>query len=161
MMIRDVEKTDFARIVALNDSEVQQTSPMDIEKLNHLDTMADYHKVAVVNGQIIAFLLAMRDGVLYESDNYIWFASRYNQFLYIDRVVVDASYAGQGVGGQLYSDLFAYARSQTIPVIVCEYNIEPPNLASKKFHQKLGFTEVGKQHVADGAKLVSLQAKEL
>jgi predicted GNAT superfamily acetyltransferase len=53
--------------------------------------------------------------------------------------------------------LFEYARTNGVKVITCEYNIDPPNPASKRFHDKFGFKELGRQRVAGGSKLVSLQ----
>ncbi len=41
--------------------------------------------------------------------------------------------------------------------IVCEFDTDPPNEASWRFHQRFGFREVGSQRVADGKKAVSLQ----
>ena len=102
-------------------------------------------------------LLAMREGAAYVNDNFGWFAARHPRFVYVDRVVVDAAAAGQGVGRRLYDDLFARAREHGIDIAACEYNLEPPNPASKAFHDRFGFVEVGRQHVADGTKLVSLQ----
>lgn len=40
-------------------------------------------------------------------------------------------------------------------------DIEPPNEASRRFHQRYGFNELGTQSVAGGKKRVSLQAVSL
>ena len=82
------------------------------------------------------------------------------RFIYVDRIVVHPDFAGLKIGSQLYEDLFGYARSQGIRAITCEYNIQPPNPASQRFHDKFGFRELGRQWVAHGTKLVSLQAAE-
>jgi uncharacterized protein len=87
ILLRNVEQTDFATIVALNASEVQHTSPMDEPRLLALHTLSAYHRVATVDGVIAAFLLAMQDNVDYRNDNYEWFAARYERFLYVDRIV--------------------------------------------------------------------------
>ena len=158
--LRTATPDDFSAIVALNDVEVQQTSPMDLERLRELAAMAIYHKVAVSDGRIAAFLLAMREGAPYKNDNYGWFASRFPRFLYVDRIVVSAEFAGCKIGSRLYEDLFDYARSQGIPAVTCEYNLQPPNPASQRFHDKFGFKEIGSQWVANGSKLVSLQAAD-
>ena len=159
--LRTAAPEDFNAIVALNDVEVKQTSPMDVERLRELAAMASYHKVAVSDGRIAAFLLAMREGAPYQNDNYGWFASRFTQFLYVDRIVVSAEFTGYKIGSRLYEDLFDYARSQGINAVTCEYNLQPPNLASQRFHDKFGFKELGTQWVADNTKLVSLQVAEI
>ena len=159
--LRDAVEGDFESILALNRAEEQQTSPMDMDKFLHLHSLATYRKVVTVDGDIAAFILAMRDGAAYRNDNYDWFAARYESFLYVDRIVVAADYSGLGIGSLLYKDLFSYADFLGAEFVCCEYNIEPPNLASKVFHDKFGFQEQGSQRVANGAKLVSLQAEKL
>lgn len=148
---------DFATIVRLNEDEVQHTSAMDVEKLEHLHRISCVHKVATVDGTIAAFLLAMRNDAPYASDNFEWFVPRYPDFIYVDRVVVSASFSRQKLGSLLYEDLFAFARHNRVPLITCEYNITPPNEPSRRFHDKFGFEEVGRQWVSNRTKLVSLQ----
>ena len=156
--IRDAVESDFESILRLNDAEVRQTSAMDADRLRALDRLSAFHKVAVIEGRVAAFILAIRSGAPYENDNFAWFASRLVDFLYVDRIVVGAEFSGLKIGTGLYQALFAYAKEQGIPAITCEYNIEPANLASRAFHDKFGFGELGTQWVAGGSKLVSLQS---
>lgn len=159
-LIRDIAESDFPAIIQLNDAEVQQTSHMDLARLRVLMGLSAYAKVATIGKEVAAFLLAMRDGAPYENDNYGWFASRFRSFLYVDRVVVGSRFSRRGLGSILYGDLFEFARSEGIALITCEYNIVPPNPASRAFHDRFGFRELGTQWVAGGAKQVSLQAAE-
>jgi uncharacterized protein len=160
-LIRDAAETDFDRIVALNAAVVQETSAMNLERLRGLHALTFVHRVASVDGQVVAFLLAMRDGAACANDNFEWFSARYPRFVYIDRIVVDTAASGHGIGRLLYDDLFARSRANEIGIVACEYNIEPPNPASKAFHDRFGFVEVGTQRVAGGSKLVSLQITSL
>ena len=159
--IRNITAADFDAIVKINDAEVLQTSPMDRIRLNDLLGISCYYKIAEVDGQVAAFLLAMQHETDYRNENYQWFAARFKRFLYIDRIVVDARFAGLGIGSSLYGDLFSYARSHEISCVACEYNIQPPNIASKSFHDRFGFRELDTQWVADRTKLVSLQMAEI
>lgn len=159
-VIREAENEDFATICELNLAEVQYTSAMDVVRLAKLHALSCYHKVACVNSAVSAFLLAMCSGAPYENDNFEWFARKYARFIYIDRVVVSPAYRGRRLASMLYEDLFQYARSHGIPLVTCEYNVIPPNEASRLFHQKFGFEERGSQWVANGSKRVSLQAAE-
>jgi len=155
--LRPAAPSDHVAICALNLAEQQQTSPMDPARLRELETLSNYHKVACVDGRVAAFLLAMRRGAPYVNDNFAWFDTRYPDFLYIDRIVVSADQRGTGLGRLLYDDLFDHARKRGIPLLACEYNIRPPNEASRRFHDRFGFREVGTQWVAQGKKQVSLQ----
>ena len=158
--IRNIVDSDFGYIVKLNDIEIQQTSPMDQDHLRLLVQMSAYCKVAVIEDQVAAFIVALRDGAPYENDNYRWFTSRFPSFLYVDRIVVSSDFSGRRIGSHLYDDMFAFARSHGVENITCEYNIEPPNPASRAFHNKFGFKELGTRWVAGGTKRVSLQAAE-
>lgn len=158
--LRTAVESDFLTILSLNDAEVQQTSQMDLGLLESLVRMSAYCKVAIVEGQVAAFLIALRDGAPYENDNYNWFASRIPHFLYVDRVIVSSQFMGRRIGSKLYKDLFEFARTEGIEKITCEYNINPPNPASRAFHDKFGFRELGTHWVAGGTKQVTLQAAE-
>lgn len=159
--IRCAVDSDFDRIVLLNTAVVRETSAMDRPRLQQLHALAFHHRVAVIDGEVAGFLLAMRDGAAYANDNFDWFSARYPRFVYVDRIVVAAAAAGTGIGRRLYDDLFDRARRLGIGVVACEYNLEPPNPASGRFHDRFGFREVGRQHVAGGTKLVSLQTAEV
>lgn len=159
MEIRDACKSDFDSIVNLNQLEEKQTSPLDLDRLQYLSMLSSYHKVALFNNQVAGFLLAMRENAPYENDNFEWFASRYKNFLYIDRIVVSSKYAGMKIGSSLYTDLISFSKATEVKYLVCEYNIDPPNHASKAFHFKMGFNQVGKQYNS-GNKYVSMQARE-
>lgn len=159
--IRDVIDDDFERILALNAMFVQETSAMDLARIQQLHALALHHRVAVIAGKVVAFLIAIRDGAGYANDNFDWFSAHYTTFVYVDRIVVDAATSGLGIGRRLYNDLFARSLAGGISIAACEYNIEPANPASKAFHDRFGFAEVGRQRVAGGSKLVSLQVARI
>jgi predicted GNAT superfamily acetyltransferase len=157
-MIRDATPADFAAILALNAESVHFLSPLDAACLRHLHAQAAYHRVIDVDGVVAAFLLAFREGADYDSPNYRWFAQHYAQFLYIDRVVVSSVTQGTGVGIQLYKDIAAFAAAAGVASLTCEYDLDPPNPVSARFHERFGFHEVGRQQVGvTKAKQVSLQ----
>lgn len=161
MILRDAQQADFDAILALNAGEVDKTSPMDAERLAHLHDIAGHRRVAVVDGAVAGFVLAMRSGAAYHNDNFRWFSARYPRFLYVDRIVVSSVFSGRGIGSALYDDLLDAARRNADAHVVCEYNIEPPNPASAKFHRKYGFAEVGMLAHPDTGKRVSMQARLL
>ena len=159
--LRNAAVPDFPRILELNEESVHHLSPLTPERLQWLHAAAAYHRVAVDGGEVVAFLLALREGGTYDSPNYLWFAESYDRFLYVDRVVVSSLSQGIGIGRRLYADLFSFAKQSQVTRVTCEYDIEPPNEASRRFHEALGFREVGTQSVAAGKKRVSLQGMSL
>ena len=156
MQLRDAAEQDFATILALNEASVHFLSPLTAARLSWLHGQAAYHRVVEQDGAVCAFLLAFAPGTAYDSANYRWFTERYTEFLYVDRVVVDIGKQGRGLGRILYDDLFDFARARAFPRIVCEFDIEPPNESSRRFHERFGFREVGTQWLAD-RKRVSMQ----
>lgn len=160
MQLRDATPADFPAILTLNHTFVAVLSPLDEARLAHLHEQAAQHRVIDRDGEAVGFLLTLREGADYDSPNYRWFASRYRQFLYVDRIVVAASAQGLGVGQRLYRDAYRHARDQALPVLVCEFDTLPPNPTSARFHAALGFREVGTQAL-EGGKQVSLQALEI
>jgi predicted GNAT superfamily acetyltransferase len=159
MLLRDTTPADFPTILRLNAESVHWLSPLTPERLEELHQTACYHKVACQEDQVLGFLLAFREGSSYSSPNYRWFSERYPRFCYIDRIVLHEAARGQGVGRQLYGDLSTLARTEAVPCLACEYDLEPLNPGSQAFHQRLGFQEIGRQQVY--GKQVSLQLKTL
>jgi uncharacterized protein len=160
-MIRNANASDFDRILALNQEAVHFTSPMDLARLTRLDTQSAYHRVIELDGEVVAFLLALREGADYPNPNYGWFSERLERFLYVDRIVISSAQQGKRLGQALYDDLFAYAKREGVDRIACEFDVEPPNPVSQRFHARYGFSEIGTQWVAGGSKRVSLQVAAL
>lgn len=161
MLIRQAQATDFSRILDINATEEEKTSRIDLARITQLDRWSDYHRVAVVEGQVVGFLLVMSDASDYDGDNFRWFIERYKRFLYVDRIVIDQAYAGQGVGSALYGDLIEFAATQGRPALCCEINVSPPNPVSHAFHARFGFNEVGRSAEASAPKIVSYQLAAL
>ena len=160
-MIREAIVDDFPAILALNAESVHFLSPLDAMRLRDLHAQSAYHRVVEHEEKVAAFLLAFREGADYDSPNYRWFAQRYAQFLYIDRIVVAATARGLGFGAQLYDDILAFAAGTNAARLTAEFDVEPPNPVSAAFHQRYGFREVGTQWIGGDKKQVSLQAREL
>ena len=159
MHLRDATPADHPTLLALNDASVAMLSPMDDARLQALLREAARCRV-LDDGDVRAFVLAFREHAAYDSPNYRWFDARYPCFLYVDRIVVDAAHRGGGLAQRLYADVFAQARRDGVPVVTCEFDVEPPNPVSERFHARQGFREVARQRLP-GGKVVSLQAAEV
>jgi predicted GNAT superfamily acetyltransferase len=142
-MIREAARSDWPAILALNEESVHFLSPMDEAKLAQWFEAATYLRVIEEAGQVAAFLLAFRKGDDYAGVNFAWFSARYDDFLYVDRVVVSSAFRGRKLGDLFYGDIEAFARASGIPHITCEVNADPPNPVSMRFHEKRGFRKVG------------------
>ena len=161
ILIRTVKPADFVRILALNEAEVRHTSAMNLSRLAQLDHLSDYHKIAFIDGQVAGFLMAMCYGTPYVNVNFQWFSDRHKDFVYIDRVVVDAAFTGRGVGSALYQNLSDFARRIDATSLVCEINADPPNPASMAFHQKWHFQEIGSESRDEGQRRIAMMMVKL
>jgi predicted GNAT superfamily acetyltransferase len=156
--IRELARADWERVIELNQASVQELSPLDEARLDYILTLAHRSLVVEHDGDVVGFAIAIALGKPYDSDNYRWFAERYERFLYLDRIAVDAERRRLGIGARLYDAMEAAA--QPFGRMVCDVNIKPRNDASLAFHAARGYREVGQ--LAHGeVKTVALMSKEL
>ncbi|MEM6741489.1 MAG: GNAT family N-acetyltransferase [Pseudomonadota bacterium] len=149
MAFLDLKQSDaslLSEVLRLNAEHEAETSPLNQDGLVAL---IDQCRFALARADGRACLLALAPGAAYGSANYAWFATRYQRFFYIDRVIVGAELRGRGVGRALYERVFAEAQSEDVPVL-CEVNRVPPNPGSDAFHAAMGFGEVGRGVFAPG-----------
>ena len=151
---------DGNAIVRLNSESVIATSSMDEQEFERLYELSSLLLVAERDGVVVGFLMGFNDGVELDGLNYQWFVSRLKGFFYVDRIVIDESCRGRGVGQQIYARISEWARDQHLLWLAAEMNLDPPNLASLRFHKRQGFLEIGTLKLPSG-KLVSMQIKRL
>ncbi|MDX1610472.1 MAG: GNAT family N-acetyltransferase [Halofilum sp. (in: g-proteobacteria)] len=161
MQLRDVTRGDLPALHALNQASVPAVGSVPPEQFEYFLRVADYFRLAEIDGGPAGFLIGLRPGSDYGSLNYAWFSRRYADFVYIDRLAVDARWRRQGVASALYADIERYALGLDAPLLACEVNLRPRNDGSLAFHERNGFTEVGRQDTEGGSKTVSLLIRSL
>jgi hypothetical protein len=160
MTIVDVAEIDLDLLVKLNNAEYPQVNRIDRHKADWLKSHAVLFKGAKNERRLTGFIVALLADSGYQSPYFSWFKAFYDQFLYIDRVVIVNGARRTGLGAALYGQVEEVARRLQIPV-VCEVYCDPPNVPSLRFHQKLGFRELGRQKVEGGQKTVLKLVKEI
>ena len=158
--IRDVRESDLDAVLALNNAAGPAILPLEGARLRRFYQIADYFRVAEVDGHLAGFLIAMRESADYGSPNFRWFRDHYEQFVYIDRIVVASAYRGHGIGRVFYCDVQSYAEAR-VPTLCCEVFLEPRDDVAVLFHGTYGFHEVGQQTMPEVGRRVSLLAKDL
>jgi len=144
---------------ALNAASVDALSPLGLDRLQWLRSIAAHAAVVEVDGAVAAFVLTFAPGSAYDSANFGWFARTYgDRFLYLDRIAVADQYRRRGIGGLVYRAVERAA----IPFerLACEVYADPPNQASLDFHAARGYVEVGRLQQSSGKTCVML-SKEL
>ncbi len=148
----------IAAMLALNAKHEVETSPLDQTALSKMLDEA-FFSANAANGQD-GFLITFDQDADYDSVNFLWFKSRYDRFVYVDRIIVAEQARGQGLARRFYIDLFDQAQAAGHRRVVCEVNLDPPNTGSIAFHAALGFVEVGQAALGNG-KRVSYQLREV
>jgi len=152
----------FSELLALNNASLPHVNLIDLTDMQYFYEQAEvFNQVLSEEGSLAGFVIALTTGRSYQSINYKWFVDNFENFLYIDRIIVSPSFRRDGVAQKLYQGLIAYAKAVGIPMLTCEVNRSPPNPASLALHEKLGFRVVGTQLTEEGQKEVLLMALEL
>ena len=155
--LRDALSEDLPILLELNQKALPHVNSVTHDDLLWFLKHSAYFKVA---GGLNGFLIALEPGLDYSSDNYRWFSNRFDNFYYIDRVIVSKEFQRQGLGRQLYKDVIETARRYS-PRLTCEVNSDPPNPKSMVFHESFEFTCAGTQKTEGGKKEVRLLSLEL
>lgn len=139
---------------SINEAELQSIYDLNqgntpevglLESMNHLKKLLEfstYNLLVLSDDEIIGFIICMREGTGYGSENYKFFTQRLKKFLYVDRVVIDERYRRTGLGQAIYGDIFTQARNDSLPIAL-EVNTQPVNQTSLNFHEKMGFDQIG------------------
>ena len=158
-VIRPIEPRDLERILAINEANTPEVGSVDSERMRFIVDMSQIALAVEVDAAIAGFCLVMRSDSEYDSVNYRWFTQRYDDFMYLDRVAFAASHRGQGLGTLLYAEVDrVMAELGDVGHLALEVNVDPPNEGSLRFHERLGFVEVGQQDTPYGIR-VSMQMR--
>ena len=93
----------------MNSAFVHWLSPLDEAGLSYVLERADYAR-QIEEGRGV--LIGYAHDVDYPNHwNLDWLSRRLENFFYIDRIIIDQSAQGKGLGQKLYADVEQYARA--------------------------------------------------
>ena len=140
---------ELQAIFKLNQQNTPEVGSLDsIEHLKKLIELSTYNLLMLNYDEIVGFIICMREGSIYESENYKFFKQRLKKFLYVDRVVIDERFRRSGLGKDIYKDIFGHASNDNLPIAL-EVNTQPVNQPSLNFHENMGFEKVGSKDFDD------------
>lgn len=160
LTIRPLLDAERGAFLALNNAAAPHVNELDPEALDALLGQSVLALAALTGDQLAGGLLALGPGADYASANYRWFSERFEDFMYVDRVVVAKNRRGEGIGARLYRALADRAPAGC-PRILCEVNEHPPNPASMAFHENRGFKRLDTLDHPDTGKRVVLMERPL
>ena len=144
-VVRNIEIADLPRVLEINNANTPGVSELTFTELE-TDLENSLHALAIDNeqGEVCAFCITFDPGAPDAGDNHRWFAERYESFVYLDRIAIDSNHQNRGLGAVLYQSVELHMLdSAQHSLLCCEVNLEPPNPGSLRFHQRIGFMEIG------------------
>ena len=138
-------------LLAINNAALPDIGELNSHKAHWLVDHCVLPGLAMLDGQAAGMVVVLNDSCGYDSDFYRWFTDRYQNFWYIDRIVVTTWARGQGVAKQIYQHIDQAANEKGMALVADVYS-EPPNVPSLKLHRTMGFQEVGAQYFPDKKK---------
>lgn len=160
--LRACRADDLGAIHTINEGAYPAVATETLTDLAHIASESVIALVAEVGHEIAGFCFVLDPGADYDSVNFLWFADRYADFVYLDRVAIAPAFQRRGIGSAMYAEVerLAIERRPSATHFTLEVNLRPRNDQSLAFHAELGFVEVGRQETDYGT-LVSLMAKPL
>ena len=144
---RNIEIADLPRVLEINNANTPGVSELTMAELQ-TDFRNSLHALAIDNehGEVCAFCITFAPDASDAGINHQWFNERYESFVYLDRIAIDSNHQNRGLGELLYQTVEQrMLDSAEHSLLCCEVNLEPPNPGSLRFHQRIGFTEVGQR----------------
>ena len=153
-------ESDIDAALELNNLNTPAVGELDHVQLQFLIDHSLY-SFAIGADTLHAFCITFAPGAPYTSVNYQWFSKKYTNFVYLDRIVVSENMRNQTLGEKLYLAVEQrMIKDRCAPILTCEVNLNPPNHGSIRFHNRIGFHEVGQQESKPGL-TVSLLSKQI
>ena len=150
--------SDIDAALELNNLNAPAVGEIDRTTLEFLIEHSLY-SFAIGTDTLHAFCITFAPGAPYTSVNYQWFSKEYSDFVYLDRIVVSETMRNNSLGAKLYMAVEQrMLKDRCAPILTCEVNLIPPNTGSIRFHNRIGFHEVGQQDSKPGL-TVSMLAK--
>ena len=139
----DFDESYIDEIYSINQDNVPEVGSLDsLDQQRKLLSISSYHSILLEDDELIGFAICFRESRPYWSENYKYFENKLGQFLYVDRIAIRKEYRRQGHAKRMYEDIFNFAREDNLPV-TAEVNTKPANEGSIRFHEYMGFKEVG------------------
>ena len=145
--INETSNHQIKKLVTLNNRFAAETSRLEV---GALEEMAKIAFCAYAISPDIGLLLAFDENADYQNENFNNLKELTNNFIYIDRVIINKEYWGMGLGSAFYDILSELAQEANKDKLVCEVNIEPLNEDSIAFHEALGFSPIGEKELSNG-----------
>ena len=137
MIIRPYAPSDLPELYVINQAGVPGVGDETQETLGKWLGLHDARIAVDDSGKLLGFINLLPPGTMeYTSANLRWLEAWGDDFIYVDRIAIAETARGQRI-------------------------LRPPNPGSLRFHDRLGFREIGRRSYADDTKEVVYLARPL
>ena len=159
LTIRSLEHDDITEVLRLNAEAVPAVFRLDHSEICRLMGISKLHLAATrLDGTLAGYALAFSKEESYDGEEFLALQLSISEsFIYIDQITIEEQSRGTGIGRMLYAELALRARKLGTFIMCCEVNTQPPNPSSLAFHQRMGFSIVGKMSTSDGRTVALLK----
>lgn len=157
-IVEDARPQDMAAALAINNAADPAVNALSADEFAAIAAMGAL-RIVRRDDTVAGLVMTLTEGHPYDSDNYRWFSSRFDAFLYVDRIVVAPAGRGLGIGRALYQDTFARCTALGRPRVCAEVNVEPPNPTSMAFHAAMDFAVLLDRPNAQSGKVVRMMER--
>lgn len=152
--IRPFTPADTDGALAANEASLPAVNSLTPDELRALAAQSRHTLVAVGSDGVVGLMVCLDETADYDSRNFAWLKQNLGRFSYVDRIALSPAARGSGTGERLYRALLALLAADpdraALP-LACEVNTRPANPGSLRFHQRLGFAEIGANDHGDKA----------
>ena len=168
ILFQSINNDLIAQCHQLNEENVPNVGSRSLEGLTNSLENSDYSECVIIDNFVVGFVICFQDSEITKSymekiehKNFKEISNRVSNFLYIDRIAVNAKYRNKKLGSQLYSNIINFSKDNSISNLTAEINLLPSvNIPSFEFHKKFNFKEIDTVKYSKDYE-VSLQKKEI
>ena len=142
-LTKPLSEKEVQEMHSINQENIPEVG--DVSEIEDFKALVDWseHIFVYKSKEIIkAFVLCMREGNSYHSENYKYISKLFSEFLYVDRIAVQENFRRKGIAEKIYSKVISTGKDNNLDIL-CEVNTRPLNEPSLVFHEKMAFEEVG------------------
>lgn len=160
--IRPLETRDHADVLAINAASQPAVALLARSDLTGQFSLCGTHWVAERfesgSARVVGYLLTFdSDEADYQDEEMVALRQQVTRpFVYVGQIAVAPDQRRRGLGGAFYELIFRAARERGRPIVCCDVNVRPPNDASLRFHQRLGFVPLAEMETSIGFRVVLL-----
>ena len=158
--IRALFASDKDAALRINAESLPGVARLDHSEFERLIKISNRHlALESPHAELVGYMLAFHCDAPYDGEEFLIFGKLATApFIYIDQVATAPGTRRAGLATSLYEALEKHAQAESVFMLCCEVNLNPPNPVSLAFHQARGFNHTTVLETQDG-RTVALMEK--